>query len=112
MTMARKKTSTKKGSTMKVGSIKKASQIGSGPRRRGSKYDPIIDQMAKLKRNEGFVVEVPKNLPVATLMNRLNVTINRYTNEGRLAPPAGCEFLKRTTSDGNLAILCVPVVED
>lgn len=101
-----KKVGKQKDGTMKVGTIRKASEIGSKSRRRGSKYDPILDQMRKLKRNEGFVIEVPRGLSAEALMNRLNVTIHRQTD---LVPPAGCEFLKRTTDDGNIAIMCLPI---
>ena len=103
---ARKKTPAKK--TAKDGAIvpvatkaTKSVTFRSAPKR-GTMYQPVLDEMATLKKGQSCIVPVPKGTPPRTIHNRLNAALRRFP----VSPPKGCTFVKRTTEDGQVAISC------
>lgn len=83
---------------MPVGSVRKANTRG------GTMYQPILDQMSKLKANESFLVDIPRDTDAPTFQNRLTATLTRYP----IKPPAGCCFRKFTTDTNKICIACLP----
>ena len=70
--------------------------------KRGSKYDGILEKMAKLKAGQSVVVSVPQGMSPQVFQNRLNSSFAKIGPK----PPKGCSFHKRTTKDGKVAISC------
>lgn len=70
--------------------------------KRGSKYDGILEKMAKLKAGQSLLVTVPEGMLPQVLQNRLNSSFAKIGPK----PPKGCSFHKRTTKDGKVAISC------
>jgi len=70
--------------------------------RRGSMYDQLFERMRKLTAGKSIMVDVPKNTSPRTMHNRINAAMRRVD----LQAPKGCEFVKRTTDDGRIAISC------
>ncbi len=70
--------------------------------RRGSMYDQLFDRMTKLTGGKSIMVDVPKGISPRTMHNRLNAAMRRVG----IQAPKGCEFVKRTTEDGRIAISC------
>lgn len=71
--------------------------------RTGTKYQNMLDQMKGLKQGQSFTIEVPEGLTPRMFHNRLNAVIRRAP----LIAPRGCEFVKRTTVGGQIAVMCV-----
>ncbi len=69
---------------------------------RGTQYQPLFDEMAKLKKGETLPVDVPKGITARVLHNRLNSVFRRFKPKA----PAGCKFVKRTLEDGRIGITC------
>lgn len=83
---------------MPVGTVKKANTRG------GTIYQPVLDQMASLKANQSFLVDIPRGVPAGTFQNRLTATFKRYP----VTPPKGCCFRKFTTDTNKICIACLP----
>lgn len=100
----KQKKAKKKGDGMKVVTT---SGISFAPTpKRGSKYDKIFARVAKLRAGQSVIVSVPKGIKGSVYHNRLNAAIRKRDD---IKPPKGCEFQKRTTKDGKVAICCVRV---
>jgi hypothetical protein len=70
--------------------------------RRGSMYDQLFARMSKLTAGKSLMVDVPKGTSPRTMHNRINAAMRRID----LKAPKGCDFIKRTTDDGRIAISC------
>lgn len=104
----KKKTKTKtkakpKTKGLGIGTVRSTKNVSfRKARRKPSEYQPIFDQMAKLKNNQSFLVDVPRGVDVQVMHNRLTAAMQRCG----VKPPRGCHFRKRTTEEGKIAIYC------
>ena len=101
--MAKKKAK-KKATTKKKISVRSAQglKFKTTPKR-GTVYQPILDQMAKLKPGKSIVLPVPRGVTVDVYQNRSNAALRRFP----VKAPKGYRFSKRTTDDGKVAIMLV-----
>lgn len=72
---------------------------------RGSKYEPLLQEVAKLHAGECYVLPMPKGASPRAVHNRISAALRR--SDFKSIARAGCEYYKRTTTDGKLAICCV-----
>jgi len=98
----KKSKSRKKGNGMEVVTT---SSIKFAPMpKRGSKYDKIFAKVAKLRAGQSVIVPVPKGVVASVYHNRLNAALRKRSD---IKVPKGCEYQKRTTTAGKVAICCV-----
>lgn len=71
---------------------------------RGSQYDDILAKVGKLKDGEWLVIAVPKNTEPRTMYNRLSSAMVRVG----LTAPKGYRYTRRCTTNGEIAIGCIP----
>lgn len=88
---------------MKLSETKKASDVKAKVLPRRTKYQNILDRMAKLKKGQAFEIRLPKGVTPRMYHNRLNAVLCTYD----IRPPKGCVFQKRTTVNDKVAIKCV-----
>lgn len=80
-----------------------------------SEYQAIFDKVAKMeppaagKPAPAIKVPTPANVPVKVFLNRLSAAMRRMTTSDKkpIKPPSGYRFYRRTTVDGQVAILLV-----
>lgn len=98
----------KKGSRrgVSVTGLMDASKIQFARNNRSTVYQPLFDQMAKLRPAKGknaFEVKSEGRTP-RQLHNRVNAALKRCPTK----PPKGHHFVKGTTTDGGLAVMLLP----
>lgn len=91
---------------LKIGKVVKTSAVKFKPSRRaGTIYQPIIDKIEKLGRNESFTVPTPKGITAQVFHNRMNMALAR--KRPQMKP--GLTYRKGTDINGDVIISSVDV---
>ena len=89
---------------LKIGKVIKTSAVKFKPSRRaGTIYQPIIDKIEKLDRNESFIVPTPKGITAQVFHNRMNMALAR--KRPQMKP--GLTYRKGTDINGDVIISSV-----
>jgi hypothetical protein len=72
------------------------SVVKAARKRRGTIYQPIMDELAKLDAGQSLPVQIPEGLAPKAFHTRLASALRRYGPEA----PAGCEWQKDTMEGG------------